>query len=153
MGKDSPSILVLQRRRFTPSGQTVMITLMGLLILFLWLHFVLAQQIESTGRELQTRTQDLERIQRRNNALKRQTAAAASEEDLADQAQILGYQPRKPVYLLLSQSSVQRTEDSGARQATSSSATTGEASERQTRAPFDTVAVGLGISLETETVP
>jgi hypothetical protein len=73
-----------------------------LLILLLWLHFFIAIDITSTGREIQTKAEHLRRIGRDNAALRRRIAEAASQEELARRAKELGYSSQAPIYLPLS---------------------------------------------------
>jgi hypothetical protein len=75
----------------------------ALLILFAWLHLILALQIASTGRQIQIATEELQRLKRDNMALVRDTAIAESEEQMAERAAALGYGPQAPVYLSLGQ--------------------------------------------------
>jgi hypothetical protein len=85
-------------------GATIAVgVFLALLILFLWLHFIVAQENEMIGREIQARTEDLARIERENMALRRQVAAAWAEPEMARRARSLGYQPQQPLYILLSQ--------------------------------------------------
>jgi hypothetical protein len=82
-----------------PSVTVILAVFVALFVLLLWLHFILAQQIESIGRDIQVGTQELQRIERHNQELQRQIAIAGSQKRLAIQAQSLGYRPQKPVYL------------------------------------------------------
>jgi len=96
------------RRTKTASPPTVPLrtALFGgaaLLILFAWLHLILALQIASTGRQIQIATEELQKLKRDNMALVRDTAIAESEEKMAERAAALGYGPQAPVYLSLGQ--------------------------------------------------
>ena len=75
----------------------------ALLILFAWLHLILALQIASTGRQIQIATEELQKLKRDNMAVVRDTAVAESEEKMAERAAALGYGPQAPVYLSLGQ--------------------------------------------------
>ena len=77
----------------------------ALLILFAWLHLILALQIASTGRQIQIATEDLQRLRRDNTAVIRDTAIAESAEKMTARAAALGYGPQAPVYLVLGQAS------------------------------------------------
>ena len=75
----------------------------ALLILFAWLHLILALQIASTGRQIQMATEELKKLKRDNMAVVRDTAVAESEEKMAARAAALDYGPQAPVYLSLDQ--------------------------------------------------
>lgn len=70
-------------------------------ILLLWLHFVLALQIASTGRQIQIATEDLHKLKRSNAAILREISEAESPRRLAERAYDLGYRPQTPIYLPL----------------------------------------------------
>jgi hypothetical protein len=89
------------KRDSIPSAGVVMAVLVTLLILFLWLHFILAQKIESAGREIQLKTEQLHEVERHNHELRRQIAINSSEERLAERSEALGYEPQRPLYLLV----------------------------------------------------
>jgi len=78
----------------------------ALLILFAWLHLILALQIASTGRQIQLATEQLQKLKRDNMAMVLDTAVAESEERMAERAAALGYGPQAPVYLSLGQTLV-----------------------------------------------
>lgn len=99
--------------RRTPSSWTVLAIFVIVIILFLWLHFVLALQIASTGRQIQIATEDLHKLERANAAIQRQVAEAESPRELAERAHDLGYQPQVPVYLPLSRPISQAGDDTG----------------------------------------
>jgi hypothetical protein len=86
-----------------PSLRTAFVIFIGLLIVFRWLHLILALQIASTGREMQIQTEELQRIERHNAALQREIAGAESPQNLAERAYQQGYRPRQPIYLHTSQ--------------------------------------------------
>jgi len=48
-----------------PPIQLILVIFVALFILFLWLNFVLTQEIESIGREIQARTEELQAAERR----------------------------------------------------------------------------------------
>lgn len=84
-----------------PSAQAVIITSVALLILFLWMHFILAMEIETTGRQIQEGTEELRRISRENDALRREVAKAGSYRSLAERAEASGFERQPPTYLML----------------------------------------------------
>jgi predicted PurR-regulated permease PerM len=101
-----PSIPIKQRRK-SPSFQVILIVFVALFILFLWLNFVLAQEIESIGREIQVKTEELDTVERRHEALMKEISARGAQQEMATRASVLGYQPQTPVYLAVSTPLVQ----------------------------------------------
>jgi hypothetical protein len=101
-GQASPVVL-RHREKSAPAAGAVLGALIALLILFQWMHFILAQGIESTGREIQVKTEELQRIERLNNELRRQISVAGSQEEMAGRSSNLGYDAQRPVYLLVDQ--------------------------------------------------
>ena len=99
MSRQAPPVLFRYQSDTGPSLTVVLAVFVALFVLFLWLHFIVAQQIESVGREIQVKTEELHRIERQIQDLQRQIAIAGSQKRLALRAQSLGYQPQKPVYL------------------------------------------------------
>jgi hypothetical protein len=80
-----------------------------LLILFAWLDLLLALEIGSTGREIQSQMQELERLKRDNATLRLDIAEAKSPAVLESRALELGYKPQEPDYLVLSQPPIEET--------------------------------------------
>ncbi len=84
-----------------PSLRTAIVVFIAVLILFRWLHLILALDITSTGRQIQLRTEELGQHNRAIADLKNRIAVAESPSKLSDRAQELGYGPANMVYLLL----------------------------------------------------
>jgi hypothetical protein len=82
-----------------PSLRTAVIIFIGLLILFRWLHLILALQLASTGRQIQIATEELQRIERHNMTLVRDISEAESPASLSDRATQAGYGPVQPIYV------------------------------------------------------
>lgn len=101
-GQASPVVL-RYKGRHGPAAGIAIAGLVALLILFLWLHFILAQKIEFAGRESQMRTAELHRIERRNHELRRQISIVGSQEQMAERSRALGYAAQQPIYLLVDQ--------------------------------------------------
>lgn len=80
-----------------------LLILAGLFILFLWLQFILAVEIESAGRQIEVKLREWERIERQNAALRQEIAVARSQQSLSERAVQLGYQYRPPLFLRLTQ--------------------------------------------------
>ncbi|MEJ2208318.1 MAG: hypothetical protein P8129_04690 [Anaerolineae bacterium] len=103
MSSQPTPVLLKYKEKTTPSAGIVVAVLVTLLILFLWLHFILAQKIESAGREIQFKTEQLHEIERHNHELRRKIAISSSQERLAERSRALGYGPQRPLYLLVDQ--------------------------------------------------
>jgi hypothetical protein len=108
MGVGAITRQVLERTEKTASRPIVPLrtALFGgaaLLILFAWLHLILALQIASTGRQIQMATEELNKLRRDNLAVIRDTAIAGSEENMTKRAEAMGYALQAPVYLSLGQ--------------------------------------------------
>jgi cell division protein FtsB len=104
------------RRRVAARPQSLWIVVavfIALLILFTWLRMILALEIASTGRDIQARNADLQRIVRRNNERQRLIAEQASPENLAQSALDLGFLAHQPIYVPLSQPFVTSPGDQG----------------------------------------
>ena len=87
--------------RRIPALHIIIAVVIALVLLFLWMHFILAMQIEATGREIQEERVRLGRIERQNAALGRQIAETNSQEVLTRRSKELGYELRVPHYLSL----------------------------------------------------
>jgi hypothetical protein len=84
-----------------PSLRTVAIVFVILLILFQWLHLILALEMAATSREMQLITEEIEQQERLNALLLRAIAEAESPRRLGKHAEILGYMPGTRVYIEL----------------------------------------------------
>jgi hypothetical protein len=89
----------------------ILIAFAALFILLLWLNFVLTQEIESMGREIQVKTEELNAVERQHEALLREICEAGSEQKMATMATALGYRPQTPVYLAVTEPIVQASSD------------------------------------------
>ena len=83
----------------SPPIQVILVVFVALFILFLWLNFVLTQEIESIGREIQAKTDELQALQRQRGVLLKEISVLGAQERMADQAWAIGYRPQTPVYL------------------------------------------------------
>jgi hypothetical protein len=79
----------------------VAIVFVILLILFQWLHLILALQMGATSREMQLITEEIAQQERLNALLLRAIAEAESPRRLGDYAETLGYGPGTRVYIEL----------------------------------------------------
>jgi predicted PurR-regulated permease PerM len=91
------------RRHRNPPAVIILIVFVALLILFLWLHFIMAQQIESVGREIQAGQEKLDKIRRENAALQGEIATMDTQKKMAERAEDMNYEPQQPLYLLIDQ--------------------------------------------------
>lgn len=98
-----PRIFSISRRGRTPSIQALTVAFITLFILFLWFGFGLTQQIESMGRQLQVKTEELEKLRRQADAYRREISARGSQFNMAERARLLGYQPQAPFFLPVSE--------------------------------------------------
>lgn len=94
-----PRISFRSRRSRTPSTQALIVIFVTLFILFLWFNFGLANQIESIGRDIQTRTEELESLERQIDARRQEIAVNGSQVKMSERARLLGYQPQAPFFL------------------------------------------------------
>jgi hypothetical protein len=95
----------------SPPLQVILIAFVALFILFLWLNFVLMQEIEAIGREIQVKTAELKTVERRHEALLREICEVGSEQEMANMATGLGYRPQTPVYMVVGKPLVQASTD------------------------------------------
>ena len=137
----------------SPSIQVILVVFVALFILFLWLNFVLTQEIESIGREIQAKTEELQTMERRQDVLLKEISVISSQERMADQAWTMGYQPQTPVYLSvaepLGQAASEVTEYGGQLAA---SVNAGAESSERTRSLWELLALQGG-TLASETIP
>jgi len=80
LSRQQPPALFRYRPDTGPSLTVVLAAFVALFVLFLWLHFIVAQQIESVGRDIQVRTEELHKIERHIQDLQRQIAIAPGTE-------------------------------------------------------------------------
>jgi hypothetical protein len=91
--------------------QVTILVFLSLFVLFLWLNLVMAQQIETRGREIQVNAEELSAAERRQKALLTDISTAGSEQRMAEQALALGYRPQAPIYLSVAQALAQPASD------------------------------------------
>lgn len=93
------------------SMKAVIIVFVVLFILFLWLHFILAMDITSTYRQIEVKTEELNRLQRENGALRRGIAETESLDKMSSRAEKQQYVLQEPLYLILTQPLPQPADD------------------------------------------
>ncbi len=106
-----PTGVIRRRQTRGPSLQAVLVAFVSLVILLIWLNFVLTQETESIGREIQMKTEELRAVERRNGALLGEISEAGSERTLAERAEALGYGPDMPVFLTVDEPILETTGD------------------------------------------
>ena len=94
-----PRVSFRSRRSHTPSIQALIVIFITLFILFLWLNFGLTQQIESIGREIQVKTDVLQSLEQQGDAHRQEISEIESQQNMAERARVLGYQPQAPYFL------------------------------------------------------
>jgi hypothetical protein len=98
-----PRVSFGSKRSHTPSIQALIVIFITLFILFLWLNFGLTQQIESLGRDIQVKTQELKSLKQEGDAYKQQLSENGSQRNMSKRARVLGYEPQAPHYLLMTE--------------------------------------------------
>jgi hypothetical protein len=83
-----------------PLGAAVVL-FAALLILFGWLHFILALQVAETNQQIQESQRLLEGLRRTNATLRQHVARAQSPRLMEHQAIAAGYRPKKPIHIPL----------------------------------------------------
>jgi cell division protein FtsB len=149
--------LTLERSRLrVPSRafslRTAIIVFVGLLILFRWLHLILALQLASTGRQIQIATQELQKAERYNATLVRQISEAEAPANLASRAARQGYGPGKLLYLR-TDLPIGRPAIGGEQHWTSDRVDADLTGEATSMTPWDALSPGIGGSAQVRTDP
>lgn len=135
-------------RRAVPV-QTAIAVFVVLLILFGWLHLIIALQISATDRLIQAEAAELERLKRKQVVLLREISEAQAPASLEDRAMRAGYAPQKPTYLMLEPLGAEREIDvSPIRTLTPNPTTGADTSAPEARPLLDTVMGELAALLE-----
>ncbi|HSJ53377.1 MAG TPA: hypothetical protein VLC52_06475 [Anaerolineae bacterium] len=99
----SPSALFERHRPKSPAQQFAVAAAVALLVLSLWLQFFLALEIEGIGRDIDVKTEELERLQRANLDMMNQITSLESQQRMAGEAVAMGFAPQRPLYLAVGQ--------------------------------------------------
>lgn len=94
---------LFDKHKKSPGIQFAAAAVVALLILSLWLHLLLALEIESIGREIDVKTAELERLQRRNLATMDQITRLESQRRMAEEAVAMGFRAQQPLYLTVNE--------------------------------------------------
>ena len=98
-----PRVSFRSKRSHTPSIQALIVIFISLFILFLWLNFGMTQQIESLGRDIQAKTEELQSLERQGDAHKQDISDKESQKNMSKRARLLGYLPQAPFFLPVSE--------------------------------------------------
>jgi len=98
-----PRVSFRSKRSRTPSIQALIVIFISLFILFLWMNFGLTQQIESIGRDIQAKTEELQSLERQGDAYRQEISDKESQRNMSERARLLGYQPQAPFFLPMSE--------------------------------------------------
>jgi len=93
----------LRKRKSGFPTHIVVAVFVALLILFFWLQFLVAQEIETLGRQILETNRELERLRRENAALEHAICTEMAQERMAQRAEAMGYALHRPVYLPLAE--------------------------------------------------
>lgn len=141
------------KKRDLPLAAAIII-FAALLILFGWLHLVLALQITATNEQIQTRTEEWQKIERKNATIRRGLAEAMSPRRMEPRAIEAGYRPQKPVHLALPHLAVEDTEKGTVAGAPSAEAdTSAENSTAKAKFSFGSIVDEVDTWLEARTRP
>jgi hypothetical protein len=91
-----PRVSLNSKGSRTPSTQALIVIFISLFILFLWLNFVLTQQVEMIGRDIQVKSEELQSLQRQGDAYRQEISVKGSQWNMSEKARLLGYQPQAP---------------------------------------------------------
>ena len=93
----------LRKRGSSFPTHIVIAVFVALLILFFWLQFLVAQEIETLGRQILETNRELDRVRRENAALEHAICIETAQERMAQRAADMGYALQPPFYLLLAE--------------------------------------------------
>jgi hypothetical protein len=110
-------------------------------------------QIEERGRQIQVKTEELQKLERRNRMLSFWIAEAESQRIMAEKAADLEYAPQKPMYLVRDQPLSPPTGMSGEGQVTAAGISEGSEPTGRRQPVRDAVAGMLNAWQELETTP
>jgi hypothetical protein len=108
-----PSALSERHSPKSPAHHFALAAVVALLILSLWLHLILALEIERMGHDIDLRTEELERLQRENLARMGQITLLESQRRMAEEATALDFRPQQPLYLAVRQPLVRPSDQTG----------------------------------------
>ena len=148
-----PRVSFRSKRSRTPSIQALIVIFVSLFILFLWLNFVLTQQIETIGRDIQVKTEELRSLQRQGDAYRQEMSATGSQWNMSEKARLLGYQPQAPVFLRMSEPLAEPVSDAPGPAGQSGVLASSEGVRAQPASRLWLLLTGQILGPETETAP
>lgn len=148
-----PRVSLRSSRSRTPSIQALIVIFITLFILFLWLNFVLTQQIESIGRDLQVKSEELESLQRQEDAYRQAISDKGSQRNMSERARLLGYQPQAPVFLRMSEPLAEPVGEAPVAPWSSAALASSEGAQSQAASKLWLLLTGRLLEPEIETAP
>jgi hypothetical protein len=148
-----PRVSFRSKRSRTPSIQALIVIFVSLFILFLWLNFVLTQQIETIGRDVQVKSAELESLERQGDAYRQAISLKGSQRNMSERARLLGYQPQAPVFLPMSEPLAEPVGEAPVAPRTSSALASSEGVPSQTASKLWLLLTGRLLEPEVETAP
>jgi hypothetical protein len=148
-----PRVSLNSKGSRTPSTQALIVIFISLFILFLWLNFVLTQQVEMIGRDIQVKSEELQSLQRQGDAYRQEISVKGSQWNMSEKARLLGYQPQAPVFLRMSEPLAEPVSEAPALAGQSSALASSEGMQVQTASRLWLLLTGQLLGPEIETAP
>jgi hypothetical protein len=148
-----PRVSFGSKRSRTPSIQALIVIFITLFILFLWLNFGLTQQVESIGREIQVKTQELKALDQEADAYKQEISEVGSQRNMSARARVLGYEPQAPHYLLMTEPLVESESEVPVPGEQSSTLASGEGGQAPTANNLWLLLTGRSVQPDSATEP
>jgi hypothetical protein len=148
-----PRVSLSSKGSRTPSTQALIVIFISLFILFLWLNFVLTQQVEMIGRDIQVKSEELQSLQRQGDAYRQAISVNGSQWNMSEKARLLGYQPQAPVFLRMSEPLAEPVSEAPAPAVESSALESSEDMQVQTSSRLWLLLTGQLLGPEIETAP
>ncbi|MFN2186587.1 MAG: hypothetical protein ACK2UU_21610 [Anaerolineae bacterium] len=148
-----PRVSLSSKGSRTPSTQALIVIFISLFILFLWLNFVLTQQVEMIGRDIQVKSEELQSLQRQGDAYRQAISVNGSQWNMSEKARLLGYQPQAPVFLRMSEPLAEPVSEAPAPAVQPSALASSEDMQVQTSSRLWLLLTGQLLGPEIETAP
>ena len=133
--------------------RTAIMVFSALLILFGWLHLILALQIASTDRQILEQSSVLDKAKRDKAAIMLQLAKAQSPEEMEKRAIRAKYRRQEPLYLFMAQSSVEHINAPAAESTSLAASIATENSQPQEESLLETFISELADWIKAQIVP
>ena len=148
-----PRVSFRSKRSRTPSIQALVIIFIVLFILFLWLNFGLTQQIESIGRDIQVKSNELQSLEQEGEALRQDISAIGSQSNMSQRARVLGYRPQAPRFLNMTEPLVEPESEAPAPGGQSATLASSEGIQAQTANNLWLLLTGRSAGPDSATAP